>query len=500
MRPAKYLGRPWRSRFLRSPKVALELADRPDFVALDQLATARLGLKTGCDEFFFVRAVEPEKQARGVPGSVFVRGIKGWTGYISRRDLLPAALNPHRLLGDKGRQLLIPGNGKDFYLHPAAGSARAGLADYVKAGERFEVHKRRLVQSNADANRWYLQSRGIVTARWALPYNSAYDYGASDNRVGAVLNGRFVGVDPLSDVDPDLLGAALNSTFVILTRLLEGTTTGVEGAYDVGPPAVRRMCVPDIRRIPDRLSEPVRAALNDLRGRDLMPPAPSRTAAVDPRRHTLDLALMEGLGCSRGEASALCSAAYQSYARWRTAVEDVEAQMRIHRRAMHRRGQARTMQATELAARRVWEELSPTVRMYPSDLLTTEMALESVDVARTYKLPPQEPLFGAGLVPTTTGGEVDLGSFPRVRYAAWLLSLGFEPPLQIPLDPVRATAIVDAFQWDADWLEKSAAERARLFSGDELTLAATVQVVRRLWMRACRDGGMVALPGGDQAN
>jgi len=50
----RYSGSPWRSRFLRSPKIGLELTDREDFAAVDDLATVSLGAKTGCDEFFFL--------------------------------------------------------------------------------------------------------------------------------------------------------------------------------------------------------------------------------------------------------------------------------------------------------------------------------------------------------------------------------------------------------------------------------------------------------------
>lgn len=41
----------------------------------------------------------------------------------------------------------------------------------------------------------------------------------------------------------------LNSTFTTVSRLLEGVSTGNEGAFDVGPPSVRLMRIPDPRWI-----------------------------------------------------------------------------------------------------------------------------------------------------------------------------------------------------------------------------------------------------------
>ena len=100
----RYVGSPWRSRFLRTPKIGFALADRKDFVRLGALASVRLGLKTGSDKFFFVRRVRLEDERsskRSLPlvrGTVRVTGMNGWIGRIATRDLQPAILNPHQFL------------------------------------------------------------------------------------------------------------------------------------------------------------------------------------------------------------------------------------------------------------------------------------------------------------------------------------------------------------------------------------------------------------------
>jgi hypothetical protein len=167
-----------------------------------------------------------------------------------------------------------------------------------------------------------------VTSPWILPYNSGYEYGAAENAARVVLNGRFVGVEPLDGIDTDLLGGVLNSTFVMMARLLEGTAAGVEGALDVGPPAVRRMMIPDIRRLSDRDAAAIAEVVETMRSRNVMPPAPDRAARVDPLRQRLDTMLLRGIGCTKGEASAIVGQVYESYARWRSAVEPLPQLLR----------------------------------------------------------------------------------------------------------------------------------------------------------------------------
>ena len=489
----RYVGAPWRSRFLRAPKIAFELVHRSDFTMLSCLASAKLGLKTGCDEFFYPVSVESRDQQafERRNTAVRVRGLNGaWEGMLRVADLRPAVLNPHQLIAPAGRALVIPRRTQASYLYPRDGPLRADLSDYVKAGERAGVNKRKLVQDNASPKRWFKQARGIVRSSWALPYNSAYDYGAIDNAVGAVLNGRFVGIDPLDGVDPDLLGAALNTTFVVVCRLLEGTTTGVEGAFDVGPPAVRRMMIPDVRRIEDERAAEIFNVLNEMRAENLIPSAPSSQAAVSELRNRLDLAVLMGLGCSRGEASAVTGRVYESYARWRASVEAVETMMRANRREMSRQGRNRAARPVDVAARRIWEEIEHLAIAYPSDLLSSEDATEAVDVGRRLKIPTQEPLFEAGVVFAVDGGRVDLGSYDRARYLGMLLAIGFEPPFEVPVDSTKARAIVDAFEKDLAALQREVRARAEAYLGEPRAVDAVVNAVQQLWFRKGRSLSM----------
>lgn len=497
MNAPKYIGSAWRARFLRAPKVALKLADLPGFVPLGKLATARLGLKTGNDAFFFLSRRPDngakEKQLVRRHGTIAVKGMNNWVGDVSSRDVRPAVLNPHALFErDGSRVFTIPRNTETLYLLPESGRLRADIGTYIRLGENVGVPKGKLVKSNGGGDAWYRQVRAIVDSPWALPYNSAYDYGAWDNPSGAVLNGRFVGVDPMDNVDSDLLGAALNSTFAVIGRLLEGVATGVEGAFDVGPPAVRRIMLPDVRRLSKSGHDAVQRALDDIRRANEMPPAPSRSVDVPRHRLRLDLALLYGVGLTKGEAMALLGQMYESYARWRGDVEDVEKQMRENRKQMSRTGRSRAVSPIVRTAQRVWEELQHTAPAVPATLLTAADKLESVNVPRGFSVSDNLPLLEPGLIVGRDGRRVDVGTFERVRYAAMLAELGFESQLLIPTDSAKAIAIVDHVCLLGEQLRAEARRLILAHVSDSVTVEAVTQAVEGHWHRRCRDAGMAS--------
>jgi hypothetical protein len=324
-----------------------------------------------------------------------------------------------------------------------------------------------------------------------LPYNSAYDYGAHDNSGHLVLNGRFVGCRPKADIDEELLGAVLNSTFVIVTRLLEGTSTGSEGAYDVGPPAARLLRLPDPRLL-ESCADEIKAILDEWRGEDLIPAAPDRTAAVPELRRRLDESILIALGESRGEAAHTLDRCYASYARWRSAVEDVEMRVRRNRRALSASGRDRSDNPVDLVASQIWDELSVDIPLLPAARLPNEADSDAVSVSASFRADANEPIFEAGVVRAPNGETLDLGSYARARLADRLLRIGFRSPLLIPRDSDLAAEIADAYDDALKALERRASSRARAQIGKESSRDVCDAVIR-LWHHACHAAG-----GGDR--
>lgn len=474
-----YKGSPWRSRFLRAPKVGLELGDRDDFVRLSEVATARLGMKTGNDRFFFVTATGALKG-----GKVRVRGINRWEGEMPLADLLPAVQTPRDLNTPAGRAAIVPTSrgrysGDVYYFAPRS-RLNAITREYIDLGELQGVNRGKLVEGNAGGGDWYRPSRGRVMSPWVLPYNSGYDYGAVENGVGAILNGRCVGVDALEGIDSHLLGAILNSTPVTLMRLLEGVTTGNEGAFDVGPPAVRVMQIPDPRRYAAAGRQAVLQAYEQIRADGVLPPAPDRGGHVSRVRSDLDNAVLAGLGMSGGEAAVLAGRIYASYARWRAAVEDVEAKMQAHRRQLAARGGSRTEAPARRATRTVWNELSSSM----PDLfagLTRDGAYELVDPIVADEDHGQDRLFGQHTYSVATGGSVDLRDHRRVELASRVRTYGYLGPIPIPDDSGTCDAIRDDMVRVDATTTAEIERRATIHVSADLVPEVTASV-RQLWI------------------
>lgn len=477
-----YSGSPWRARFLRSPKIGLELAARSGFVALGdpEISTVRLGAKTGCDAFFFL-AVSGRAASTG---RVRLRGLGGWEGDFLRGDVLPGVQTPKELDTPAGRTFAVPRSGSTYYLYPRANRMDKTVREYVEYGEAQSIHKRDLVKSNAEQlasgqKAWWRQTRALVRSRWAMPYNSGYAYEVVDNEAQAVLNGRLVGVEPAAGIDSLVLGGVLNSTFVTLMRLLEGVATGNEGAFDVGPPAARLIRIPDPRVVSVTGGEEMRRAMADIRKSGVIPAAPSANGEVQELRRQLDLAVLAGLGLTRGEAAVLLDRVYGSYARWRAAVEAVEDQMQVHRRALSHRGGARQENPAARAGRTVWDEMSPDTQ--PLLVGADAGEVDLVDPMMPRAEASQAPLFETTIVLDEHRQPLDLVHPERVRLASYMRGIGMTGPFPLPFAPVRCARLLEEAKRADSAFITEATRRARSHVSDDLVEQA-VAIAHRAWV------------------
>lgn len=472
----RYLGSPWRSRFLRSPSFAHVLDLRDDYEVLNRLATVQLGAKTGADKFFFVKVDRP-----GL-GKCAVRGLNGgWHGVIGNNHLRAALQNPKDLDHENGRRFVVraaslPGR----YFAPKSGAREAGVKAYVQAGEEFGIHQLPLVMSNADGV-WYRQNRTVVTSSWALPYNSALDYFAVDNTsANAVLNGRFIGVEARSGVDSDLLGAVLNSTFTVVARLMVGVATGNEGAYDVGPPAARAMRIPNPGRFSVLGTELVRNVLARIRREDKILGAPAVNGNVHPLRRELDMAILAALGETPGDSAVLLDTLYASYGRWRQSVQNVEGQVRLNRRALDARGGARNQDPMKRVVLSVFDEVHD-----GKSLGLVELA-EDPDVqwcdAVNLEAQIQDALFEVTTVRTSDGTIMELSSPSRVDFITELRSLGWPGPVPVPNADV-ANTIVQRIRRCREAIESGAQDKAAAYVSISQVPEVIAEVLRRWSLR-----------------
>ncbi len=485
-----FVGTTWRSRYLRSPGYAKALAGRDDFIELGEIATARLGAKTGSDGFFFVKAIPG---ARGT--KQLIQGLKGWEGELDRSNLALALQNPRDLDSGSSRRFVVPRRGlPSRYLNPSPRTRDSGLTQYVAYGELQRVHEQRLVRDNA-SDQWFRSKRELIASRWALPYNSAYDYFAADNAVGAFLNGRFVGVDPKDGVDTDLLGAVLNSTFVLMSRLLVGVATGNEGAYDVGPPAARLLRVPDPRRFTSDGGARIKLVLDEIRDADRLLPAPSATGAVEPLRRKLDQTILQALGTPSGEAAVILDRAYASYSRWRRSVESVEDAVQENRRAVGARGGNRGGNPVSRLAGTVFDEIGEDTAIRIDINLFSKIVIEYVDAERPND-ETQSTLFPVTEVRLRGSNEaVDLGSEQRVALVRILRTLGWSGSVPVPKSDEVCRQV--ALQFESQ-LKTTLDQARRRSTGkiDEAHVDQVVAAVRGRWASRELERYRNAIPDG----
>lgn len=471
--PETYRGSAWRARFIRAPKLALEVAQMEAFTAVDEVASVVLGAKTGADNYFFVEKVGRDGDR------LQIEGIGHWTGAMPRKDLRAAVQSPKDLdvVTPRGKRRLARiqlRTWSSFYFAPRPGYTDKAVRDYVHYGEAQRIPERTLVADNAVGERWYIQrDRLHVSADWMLPYSSGYDYGATWSE-GALIGGRLVGVTPRDDVESMMLGAALNSSATIATRLLVGVATGNEGAFDVGPPAVRLMRIPD----PRRLDTPaVRQAFGAILEEGWLPPGPNRRGEVDEQRLRLDRAVFEALGLAPGAAASLCDRLYRSYSRWRTSVEDVESRMQDNRRALARRGGSRRENPVARATRTVTAEMQPLPLLFAD--LVPSATIELID-ARL----PDNPSDQDALLPDTSvnveGRPVDLGSEERVEFVRTLRRMGARGPIPVPRSPSMCASAGMAAAAALTMVRQEAAARAVPYVGLELA-EDVAEAVARNW-------------------
>ena len=126
----------------------------------------------------------------------------------------------------------------------------------------------------------------------------------------------------------------------------------------------------------------------------------------------------------------------------------------------------------------------------PASLLLEDDEFDLVEVAKNLAFESKQPGLLPGLVALSDGNQEDLGSFDRVRYAAMLLAIGFEPPLRIVTVHKKAGAVVAAFEKLQTGLHAEALKRSQTYVKDEDSRRAVVAIVERRWLRACREAGM----------
>ena len=292
--PAPRWGGPW----LRAPEVILRARTSAEgrTVPLGDLAEVVFGLKTGCNDFFYL---EDEGPAPQDPGRLRLcrSRLSGERHPIEARFLVPVVttlkeiacleVEPQRL---RRRLLAIP----------AAADPRGTSAEiYLRLGERRGVHR---LASLATRRPWY----AVVPPRGALllPRRIGERMPVARSQ-GLAFDNNLFGITPHPGVPLEALQAVLNATITRLEiELSARELTGAQAVADTNVYLVKALPVPRADLLRAR-ADALGRALAPLAGR----PAGSIFAeAGRADRHALDALVLGLRGLPEGEAEIVLEA------------------------------------------------------------------------------------------------------------------------------------------------------------------------------------------------
>lgn len=270
---------------LRAPALWQELREigREHWKRLGELAEVRFGIKTGNDKFFYVNDVTEDaltktgdpivlgtgcsaSRADVVSGRVkIVEALKGERWPIESEFLEPVVhslmhIDGYEVTSDNCEHLVLMVSLKPEEL------IGTHVADYIARGEELSVHKGSTVAARAQSRPWYdLTSARRVGLFWAKSHQ--YRHCAPRNTKLFVANCNLYTVET---GDCDSAGAVLNSTPVLLAKLLYGRPVGVESNLKTEIVDINMMPVPDWSTAKASVRKRLVAAYSALKARNVL--------------------------------------------------------------------------------------------------------------------------------------------------------------------------------------------------------------------------------------
>jgi hypothetical protein len=465
----EYAGGKW-GIYLRAPDIFFKLLDRcgSRLVPLGQLAEIRFGVKSGADDFFFVRDVTEEEILKCSAGILPEPPPEVLESSEQRAQWIEAAKkNPQiarrfkekhgvRLADTKRVRVVESGDGSRHlieaeYLEPevhslmeidSVGIDPAKLSrkillvadppeklggthvlKYIKWGEREGFDQGSTVQQRAATRQWYdLKPRERGQLVW--PKSQQYRHVIALNSRGIVLNCNLYEVYTRR-LDPEVFAGILNSTVVALSKHQFGRFMGREGNLKTEIVDVEMMLVPHPRFSDTETDLQIREALRSMSQR-LTLPLIEEFDHLD--RQVLDDAVLRVLGLvDDGERKSMQGSLYREFTRIYTEIRQAELEMQEFRRLTARRDRA----SPRTIAEEIWEEFDKTqLRSFPANFVPGG---EPVD---TVNLPAGKPKVLDDLFHKATlqvnGNLIKLGSKARTDFAAKIVELGYYGEMPIP--------------------------------------------------------------------
>jgi len=189
----KYAGQKWGGIYLRAPDIYFKLLEKgkDKLVQLGDVADVRFGIKTGCNDFFYLESTS-QKSPRGV---VFVKNGVGWEGLIEKEFLKPIIKSPKECLTIE----VDPANLKYniFFCNKSKSELKGTHAlRYIEYGEKQKTEEGILwtdIPSVQGRKYWY--GSGVLNSEivWPSTYNPVFKPAYNPGKI--LIDKVFYGIE-----------------------------------------------------------------------------------------------------------------------------------------------------------------------------------------------------------------------------------------------------------------------------------------------------------------
>lgn len=238
-------------------------------LALADVASVRRGITTGANEFFYLNPIglsadgaRPGSDPRGSTDRLLVvRDSAGNQREIEAELLTPVVFSLKEIAGIllervEARRMLF-----NCSLTPIELAGTRAL-DYICSGERVGYHRR---PTCLNREPWYSVTRNMKPAPLIFPSKVGERWLVALNRAGVFEDKKLYGVFPGRGVSALLLGALLNSTWA--RYYAESTCrqmTGAQAIADIDVAVAEQILLPDPRQLSQTLKKKLEAAVSEL--------------------------------------------------------------------------------------------------------------------------------------------------------------------------------------------------------------------------------------------
>ena len=241
----------------------------PGLLPLSDVASVRRGITTGANDFFYLSRDDTADHI-AQPGLsdrfTVVRDSEGTQREIETKLLSPVVFSLKEISGilieriETGRMLF------NCSLTPVELEGTRAL-DYVRSGELAGYHQR---PTCSNREPWYSVARTMKPAPLIFPSKVGERWLVALNHAGVFEDKKLYGLFPAPGVSTVLLAALLNSTWArYYTEVTCRQMTGAQAIADIDVVVAEQIMLPDPRELSQRMKEELETTLVELSRRPI---------------------------------------------------------------------------------------------------------------------------------------------------------------------------------------------------------------------------------------